>query len=116
MLEVAATAADDALAADIVALDVTALTPFSDTFLIATVDNPRHMRATMNAVSEAVKKDSGNLPNSVEGDGDAEWVILDYGDLVVHLFTEEGRSFYALEKLWGDAPRLRFGADQATPV
>lgn len=102
----AAVAADEALAEDPVALDVRELTPFADTFLILTADNPRHMRSIVDAINRGVKEVGGQFPNHVEGDADSDWLVMDYGDLVVHVFLEEQREYYALEKLWDRAQRL----------
>ncbi len=112
MLETAMKAADDALATDIVALDVRELTPFADNFLIITVDNPRHMRATINAITKALKDETGRFPEATEGDGDSDWALIDFDGLMIHLFLPEARTFYALEKLWGDAPRIEFTPSQ----
>lgn len=106
MLQVATSAALDALAEDPVAIDVTETLPFSDCFLIVTADNPRHLKSVSSHVSEAMHKDLGQRPRTVEGDGDAQWLLMDYGDLAVHVFLPDGRDFYSLEKLWGHAPRI----------
>lgn len=112
----AAVAADDALAQGPVALDVRELTPFADTFLILTADNPRHMRAIVDAISRGVKESGGHLPNSVEGDAESDWLIMDYGDLIVHIFLGEQREYYALEKLWDQADQLEVPKAPRTTV
>lgn len=116
MLEAAAKAADDALATDIVGLEVKDFTPFTDNFLIVTVDNPRHMRATIGAIERALKDEKNIAPTAIEGGGEADWTLMDYGPLVVHLFLGEAREFYALEKLWGDAPQTQFEPTRSNRV
>ncbi len=106
LLDVATNAAMDALAEDSVAIDVTQNLPFADCFLIVTADNPRHLRAVKNAIEDALRDDKGIRPLNVEGDETSDWLLLDYGDLVVHIFLPESREFYALEKLWGHSPRV----------
>lgn len=113
MLQQAARAASDALAEDIVAIDVTGVLPFSDAFLIVTADNPRHVRGIMSAVGRDLQQKLGTTPTDVEGDQGSEWVLMDYGDIVVHVFLPESREFYALDKLWGDSPRV--GLDLGVP-
>ena len=105
LLNVAAAAAGEALAEDAVAIDVTGSLPFSDAFLILTADNPRHLRGVRNALEDEVKAALGRSPR-VEGADDSEWLLLDYGDVMVHLFLREAREFYALDNLWNRAPRV----------
>ena len=105
-------AANDALAEDLVAIDVTERSPFSDVFLIMTADNPRHLRAVRSNLMDDVRKRTGRSPLSVEGEDDSEWLLLDYGDVVVHIFLGEARGFYALDKLWSLNPRV----DVETPM
>lgn len=105
LLEVAARTADDAKAEDIVAIDVTETLPFNDAFLIMTADNPRHLRAVKDAVEDGVGRSLG-MSARVEGGEGAEWLLLDYGDVAVHLFLPEAREFYSLDRLWGHAPRV----------
>ena len=110
LLRGAASAASDALAENIVAIDVTGTLPFSDAFLIVTADNPRHLRGVMNAVSRDLHEKAGVSPRSIEGDEGAEWVLMDYGDIVIHVVLPETRDFYALDKLWGASPRVDLAA------
>lgn len=105
--QIALKAANDALAEAPVSIDVSDSLYFADIFLIVSADNPRHSRSVVDAISRAIKKETGRLPNAVEGaSGDANWVVLDYGDLVVHVMLDEDRGYYALEKLWDAAPRI----------
>ena len=106
LLNVAAQAATDALAEEIVALDVTGRLPFNDAFLICTADNPRHLRAVRSAIVDDVKKQTGVSPEHVEGDETSEWVLINYGDVAVHVFLGEARGYYSLDKLWGSAPKV----------
>mgnify|MGYP002738943678 FL=1 len=91
------------------AVDVTGSLPFSDAFLIVTADNPRHLRGVVNAVSRELHEKEGVSPRSVEGEEGTQWVLMDYGDIVVHVFLPETRDFYALDKLWGASPRVDLG-------
>lgn len=106
MVRKAAQAASDALAEDIVAIDVTGVLPFSDAFLVVTADNPRHVRGIMGAVGRDLREALGVSPSNIEGDQESEWVLMDYGDIIVHVFLPEARGFYALDKLWGSSPRV----------
>jgi ribosome-associated protein len=98
-------AADDKKAFDLVLLDVSEVASFTEYFLIATGTNARQVQAISDEVVERLKKD-GRRPARVEGYRGAEWVLLDYGDFVFHVFEEKARRFYDLERLWRDAARL----------
>jgi ribosome-associated protein len=89
-------------ATDIVVLDLRKAAGFTDFFVICTGHNPRQIRAIADAIEEAVARAHGK-PAHVEGYERSEWVLLDYFDFVVHVFNEELRAFYALERLWGSA-------------
>jgi ribosome-associated protein len=102
---VAAESAADALASDIQVLDLTALTPFFDLFVICTADNTRQLRAVVTHVTEALD-DVGISVRGIEGEAESGWVILDYGSVVVHLFTPELRAYYRLEDHWAAAQRV----------
>lgn len=92
-------------ARDMMVLDLRGLTVIADYFVIATTNSPAQSRALMDAVLEETRKIGikGVIP---EGLGDAAWVLLDLGDVIVHLFDAEHRDFYQLERLWADAPRV----------
>jgi len=107
----AAAAIDEKKGLGVVLLDVSGLLVITDVFVIATGASRRHVKALAEDV-EDVLKDSDRRPLRREGLADGTWVLLDYGDIVIHVFDEETRSFYDLERLWGDAPRLDF---QPTP-
>jgi ribosome-associated protein len=93
---------EDKQATDIVLLDVHEQTTLADYFVIATIDNERQARAISNDLLERLKLEEKIRPLSVEGaiDRTSGWALLDYGDVIVHLFSEEGREFYRLEALW----------------
>lgn len=106
LLNAAVVAAVGALAEEIIAIDVTSRLPFNDAFLICTADNPRHMRAVQNSIEVDVRKETGRTPLHVEGGEDSEWILINYGDVAVHLFLGEARGYYSLDKLWGAEPRV----------
>jgi len=95
----------DTRAVDPVLLDMREITLITDYFIICNGTSNTHIRALGDAVDEAMKE-AAIRPNGVEGRGDARWVLLDYGDVIVHIFAEEEREFYGLERLWSDAPRI----------
>lgn len=106
ILEIATAAALDALAEDPVAIDVTEHFPFTDIFLIITADNPRHLRAVQNDVADKLREDLG-LGIAVEGREESDWVLIDAGDVIIHVMLPEARDFYQLEKLWGHSPKVQ---------
>ena len=91
------------------------LVSYTDYLAICTARNERQARAVVDEVRLRLKNEMGLLPGGVEGDGAAGWIVLDYLDSVLHVFTEEARQRYALEDLWHEAPRLEleFGEHQA---
>jgi ribosome-associated protein len=93
-------------ATDIVALDVRGLVGYTDFLLIATARNERLAKAIHDEVHLRLKKEDSLLPGSVEGEREAQWVLMDYIDAVLHLFVPATRDYYRLETLWGEAPRL----------
>ena len=103
----AAAAIDDKKGLGVVLLDVSALLVITDVFVIASGTSRRHVLTLAEAVEERLKG-LGRRPLRTEGLEDATWVLLDYGDLVVHLFDEPTRRYYDLERLWSDAPRTDF--------
>ncbi len=104
-VRIAADALDDKKGTEISLLDVGDLLSITEVFLIVTGNSRPHVRTLADAVDEKLKE-HGRRPLRTEGGSDAEWVLLDYGDFVVHVFQPEPRDFYGLERLWGDAPRL----------
>jgi ribosome-associated protein len=103
---VAAAAASAKKGEDIVALDVGDIISITDAFVITSGTNPRQVRTIVDEVERAMKEHASVPPTSVEGLDDATWVLLDYGDIVVHVFLDETRAYYELERLWTDAPRI----------
>ena len=95
-------AAESKKAADIKVLDLTGVTSFADYFVICTGANPKQVQAISDEIGIQLK-DVGELPNSVEGYKQAEWVLVDYGDLLIHVFSTKAREYYGLERLWRNA-------------
>ena len=83
----------------------------TDIFVIASGNTRRQVQSLIDGVQEALRLD-GRKPLRREGEDDAQWVLLDYGDIVVHVFDNPTRDYYDLERLWGDAPRLDSGRDE----
>ncbi len=103
----AAQAAFDKKAEDVTVLDLTEFSDVCDYFVIATGINNRLVDTIVDEVEEKVAKACGEHPFSIEGRDQRTWILMDYGSVVVHVFTPEARDYYRLEKLWGDAPRLQ---------
>lgn len=97
--------ADDFRGANILLLNMQKITAIVDYFVIATVTSKRQMKA-MAEEADVVMKKRGSPRLGAEGEGETVWMLRDYGDVVLHIFTPEGRELYALEELWADAPRL----------
>jgi ribosome-associated protein len=102
----AALAANDKLAGDIVALDVSDQLVITDVFLLASAPNDRQVKAIVDAVEEKLNT-LGAKPIRREGERDGRWVLLDFGDLVVHVQHSDEREYYSLERLWRDCPPLQ---------
>jgi len=100
-------AAEALKAEDLVALDVRALTSYTDTFVLATGTSDRHARSIADAIREAASS-RGEKPLGVEGYDEGRWVLIDLGDVIVHVFQEDVRREYDLERLWSDAPPVAF--------
>lgn len=104
----AARAADDKLGQDTVVLGMTELFGVVDAFVITGAPNNRHVRTLVEEIERRVKEEHGVAPARVEGLTDATWVLMDYGDFIVHVFLEETRAYYDLEHLWSGAPRVEW--------
>lgn len=104
-------AALDKKAEDLVVLDLRKTGGFTDFFMICTGANTRQIAAIADAIREALKKDFDERPALAEGIDKSEWVLLDYFDFVVHIFSRDCREFYGLERLWGNAERYAFNED-----
>jgi ribosome-associated protein len=100
---IAARAAESKKAADIKVLDLTGITSFADYFVICTGANQRQIQAIAEEIGLRIKQEAHELPTSVEGYDQAEWVLADYGDLLVHIFSPKARQYYDLERLWRSA-------------
>jgi ribosome-associated protein len=98
-------AAQERKADDIMGLDVRKISSFADTFIIATGTSDRHVRSITDSI-EAALKAHGDPPMGVEGHDEGRWVLIDCGDTIVHIFQQEIRDHYDLERLWSDAPAL----------
>ncbi len=98
-------ALDDKLATDIKVLDITNVSSVADYFIIANGNNPNQVRAMADSVEEELLK-AGVKLNHIEGMQTKKWILLDFGELVVHIFDKEHREFYDLERVWGDAPEI----------
>ena len=105
LAELIAGYASDVKAQDIVELDLRGVLGYTDYFVIASGDTDRQAKAIHDRIHEGMKKEHGLLPRRVEGLGEARWILMDYLDVIVHIFTPEAREFYRLEQLWGEAPR-----------
>ncbi len=108
----AALAALEKKALDLVVLDMVELVTYTDFFVICTGTSAPHVTAVVESV-EKILSGHGLKPVGIEGKRSAHWVLLDYGDVVVHVFDRDAREFYELEKLWLDAPRVEVNEDTA---
>jgi ribosome-associated protein len=105
-------AAADKKAEDPVALDLKGIATFTDAFVICSGSQSRQTQAICDAILDRLKE-QGVRPGHLEGYARGDWILIDLGDLVVHVFTRETRDFYNLERLWGDAPRVVLAAPRA---
>lgn len=109
-VQLAARAADAKSADDVVVLEVGPVLSLCEHFVICSASNTRQVRTVAEEVEAQVAAAGGPKPLRVEGLDDLRWVLLDYGDFVVHVFLDETRAFYDLERLWADVPRLPWRA------
>ena len=94
-------------AEDLLILDMRELVSYTDYFVIATGNTERQVKAIFDEVYQKIKHGSlGEVPISTEGETEGRWVLMDYGSAVVHIFTPDTRSYYRLERLWGEAPKV----------
>lgn len=108
-------AAEERKALDVIALDVREVASFADTFVIATGTSDRHVRSVADAIEKGLVA-FGERPLGIEGYDDARWVLIDCGDVIVHVFQEEVREHYDLERLWSDASELELGGGQRSVI
>jgi ribosome-associated protein len=99
-------AAVDKKAFDLAVLSVGALTSIADFFVLCSANTERQTQAIADSVMEKVRAQESVKPLLVEGTTPGRWILIDYGDFIVHVFTEECRRYYGLERLWGDAPNM----------
>jgi len=108
-LELARLIAQEALdtkAQDLKILDLKNLVSYTDYFVLATATSNRQAQAMSDRVYQRIKKDLKKLPISLEGEGAGQWVLMDYGDVVFHIFLPERREYYGLDQMWADAPEI----------
>lgn len=104
----AARAASDLKASEVLVLDVGSLLAITGYFVIASASNPRQVRAVVDDIEAKVKAELGRSPVRTEGVREQQWTLIDYGDVVVHVFLESVREFYEIERLYMDAPRVEW--------
>ena len=104
LVEAIAGYASDKKAIDVVALQVRGVLDYTDWFLVCSGNTDRQTKAIHDAIYQGMKDDHGLLPRRVEGTQEARWILMDYLDVVVHVFVPETREFYGLERLWGEVP------------
>ena len=92
-------------AIDVVIFDMQPVVSYTDYFVLCTGNSPRQTRAIIDEIQTRLKQDHGLVPRSVAGESEASWIVADYLDVVVHVFTPQTREFYALDELWGDVPQ-----------
>jgi ribosome-associated protein len=115
--QIAVAAAAEKKGSDLAILDVGDVLSIIDVFVLVSASNVRQVRTIVEEVEQALTLHDGSKPISVEGLGDASWVLLDYGDMVVHVFLDETRAYYDLDRLWGDVPRIETPVpDAAEPI
>lgn len=108
---VAAQAADAKKASDIVLVDMRGVVAYTDWLVVATGQTSRQTKAIAEEVRKRVKEETGRFARRTEGEREGEWVLLDYLDAVVHVFTPQSREFYRLDRLWREAPQERYEPD-----
>ena len=104
--KVAAQAADEKQATDVTVLDVGEILAITDLFVVASAGNKRQVRTISDAITDAVRRETGRSPLSSEGVTEQQWILIDYGSVVVHVFDDETRRFYEIERLYRDVPAV----------
>ena len=110
LANVAARVADESKATDIVILDVGDVLSITGFFVIAGASNPRLVRATVDEIERVVKAELDRSPVRIEGLREQQWILMDYGDVVIHVFLDSIREFYEIERLYMDVPRIDWAA------
>ncbi|WP_370290132.1 ribosome silencing factor [Nocardioides sp.] len=116
LVRTASIAAADKLATDQLAFDVSEQLAITDAFLLASGANDRQVRAIVEEVEDQLREQHGAKPVRREGHRDGRWVLLDYGDVVIHVQHTEERQFYALERLWRDCPAIELPLEVTDPA
>ncbi|MFV1995185.1 MAG: ribosome silencing factor [Verrucomicrobiales bacterium] len=106
MAEACARRAEEKQAEDIVILDLRGLSSIADYFVICSGSSLPHLKAIRSQICEKLRDEHQERPRSTEGQPESRWVVLDFGNVIVHVFHRETRAFYTLEDLWSDAPRV----------
>ncbi len=101
--------ASDRKAADVRVIDLRGIVSYTDFFVICSGNTERQTKAIHDAIHAELKREEGLLPRRAEGQREARWIVLDYLDCVVHIFTPDARGFYRLDQLWGEAPARSVG-------
>ncbi|MDQ6897401.1 MAG: ribosome silencing factor [Actinomycetota bacterium] len=109
LARIAALAAEDKIAQDVIAIDVSEQLALTDVFVIASANNERQVGAIVDAIEDALR-DQGCKPIRREGQREGRWVLIDFGDIVVHVQHADEREFYQLERLWKDCPEVNLSA------
>ena len=110
LVKLIAATADDKKAQELDVLEVEGLTTLSEYFVIMTGTSNTHLKALAGEIEKVVKEHGGPDPHHIEGYNAASWILMDYGSVLVHIFTGETRKFYSLERLWGDAKKIDYKA------
>ena len=105
MAKTACRALSEKKAEDLRVIEISEISPLADYFIIATVSNTNQIQAMVDAVDEALTKEEHQV-KQIEGNRNSSWVLMDYGDIIVHIFSQEDRLFYNLEKIWTDGKRI----------
>ena len=108
LAELCAAQAADKKAIDIVEIDLRGVSGYTDFFVICSGNTDRQTKSIHDGIHKALKDEHGLLPRRVEGVTEARWILMDYLDVVVHIFTPDTRGYYRLEQLWGDVPSRRY--------
>ena len=110
-IQVAVSAAQEKKAEDVLILSLAAISSFTDYFVIMHGHSGRQLNALCDGIERSLRKERVK-PLSIEGQKNAEWILMDYGNFIIHIFTKEKRDYYSLERLWADVPKLNIPADE----
>ena len=106
VVQLAVRSASEKKASDLLVMDLRQIASFAEFFIIATGANQRQVQAVSDEIEEQLKKQLSTRPIRIEGYSSAEWILMDYGDFIVHIFNKEAREFYDLERLWRDGGKV----------